>query len=201
MSAIVSHLFAIFIRLGGLGLLILGLLDDSFLFMPLGNDLLMVALTARNHRLLPLYAAMASVGSVLGCALIDWISRTGGEAGLDKILSGRELKYVKRKVGNNAGWALAWASILPPPFPFTAFVIGSAAFQYPRKKLLTVVGVGRLVRFFALGLLAITFGEGILRLAKSPGVQTAILALVVISVVGSVLSIVSWIKRSLTARA
>jgi membrane protein YqaA with SNARE-associated domain len=200
MNAIVNHLFAVFIRLGGFGLLILGVLDDSFLFTPLGNDLLMVALTARNHRMFPVYAAMASAGSVLGCLIIDWVSRKGGKAGLDRLLSGRESKYVKRKVENNAGWALAWASILPPPFPFTAFVIGAAAFQYPRKKLLGIVGVGRLVRFFALGLLAIVFGERILRWAKTPGVQIAILALVAISVVGSVLSIVSWIKRSKKAR-
>src|SRR5438876_4802303 len=186
MNAIVNHLFAVFIRLGAFGLLIVGVLDDSFLFTPLGNDLLMVALTARNHRMLPVYAAMASAGSVLGCLLIDWVSRNGGKKGLDKLLSGRELNYVKRKVESNAGWALAWASILPPPFPFTAFVIGAAAFQYSRKKLLGIVGVARLARFFALGLLAIAFGETILRWAKSPGVQTAILALVAISVVGSV---------------
>jgi uncharacterized membrane protein YdjX (TVP38/TMEM64 family) len=67
---------------------------------------------------------MASAGSVLGCAVIEWIARRGEEAGLDKILSGRELNYVKRKVENKAGWALAWASILPPPFPFNAFVMG-----------------------------------------------------------------------------
>jgi membrane protein YqaA with SNARE-associated domain len=201
MNAIVHHLFAVFIRLGSFGLLIVGALDDSFLFTPLGNDLLMVALTARNHHMLPVYSAMASAGSVLGCFLIDWVSRKGGEKGLDKLLSSRESNYVKRKVENNAGWALAWASILPPPFPFTAFVIGAAAFQYPRKKLLGVVGVMRLVRFFALGLLAIAFGERILRWAKSTSVQTAILILVIISVVGSVVSIVSWIKRSRQARA
>ena len=61
--------------------------------------------------------------------------------------------------------------------------------------------MARLVRFFALGLLAIAFGESILRWAKSPAVQIAILVLVAISVVGSVVSIVSWIKRSREARA
>ena len=107
MNVIVNHLFAVFIQLGAFGLLIVGALDDSFLFTPLGNDLLMVALTARNHRMLPVYAAMASAGSVIGCLLIDWVSRNGGEKGLDKLLSGRELNYVKRKVENNAGWALS----------------------------------------------------------------------------------------------
>jgi membrane protein DedA with SNARE-associated domain len=200
MNAIVNHLFAVFIRLGGFGLLLLGTLDDSFLFMPLGNDLLMVALTARNHRLVPLYAAMASVGSVLGCLLIDWVSRKGGEEGLDKLISRRELNYVKRKVEKKAGWALASASILPPLFPFTAFVIGAAAFQYPRTKLLGVVGAARLIPLFALGALAIAFGERIIRWAKIPGVQSAVLVLVVISIGDSVISIVSWIRRGTGAR-
>jgi membrane protein YqaA with SNARE-associated domain len=201
MHAIISHLFVVFVRLGGFGLLLLGVLDDSFLFMPLGNDLLMVALTARNHRMLPVYAAMASAGSVIGCLIIDWVSRKGGKAGLDRILKGRELKYVKRKVENNAGWTLAFASILPPPFPFTAFVIGAAAFQYPRKRLLTIIGAARLVRFFALGWLAILYGRSVLRLARSSAVETAILILVAISIVGSALSIVSWIQRSRQGRS
>ena len=143
---------------------------------------------------------MAAAGSVLGCLFTDWVSRNGGEKGLERVLSGRRLKYVKRKVKDNAGMTLVFASLMPPPFPFTGFVAGAAAFQYPRKKLLGTIAAARLGRFFILGLLAIAFGEHILRLAKTPGVQIAILALVAISVVGSVLSIVSWIKRSKKAR-
>ena len=37
---------------------------------------------------------------------------------------------------DNAGQALAIASLVPPPFPFTAFVMAAAALQYPRKRLL-----------------------------------------------------------------
>jgi membrane protein YqaA with SNARE-associated domain len=198
MNAIVNHLFAVFIRLGPFGLLILGILDSSFLlFLPLGNDLLMVALTARNHRMLPVFAGMATAG----CLLTDWIARKGGEKGLEKIIAGRQLNYVKRKVKDSAGKALAFASLMPPPFPFTAFVAGAAAFQYPRKNLLGTIAAARLARFFVLGALAITFGESILRLAKTPGLQIAILALAVISVVGSVLSIVAWVKRGRKAPA
>src|SRR5258708_38380483 len=145
MNAIVNHLFAVFILLGPFGLLILGFLDSSFLlFLPLGNDLLMVALTARNHRMLPVFAGMATAGSVLGCLLTDWIARKGGEKGLEKIIAGRRLNYVKRKVKDSAGKALALASLMPPPFPFTAFVAGAAAFQYPRKNLLGTIAAAPL---------------------------------------------------------
>jgi membrane protein YqaA with SNARE-associated domain len=201
MNAIVNHLFEVFIQLGPFGLLILGILDSSFLlFLPLGNDLLMVALTARKHRMLPVFAVMAAAGSVLGCLLTDWVARKGGEKGLGKII-GRRLNYVTRKVKDRAGKALVFASLMPPPFPFTAFVAGAAAFQYPRKRLLAMIAVARFARFFVLGALAIVFGERIIRLAKTPGVRIAILAVAVISVVGSVVSVVSWIKRNRQARA
>jgi membrane protein YqaA with SNARE-associated domain len=195
MSAIISHLFAIFIRLGGFGLLILGVLDSSFLFTPFGNDLLIVALTARERHMLPIFAAMATAGSVLGCLLVDWASRKGGEEGLEKIVSGRRLGYVKRKVRNSAAWALALASVMPPPFPFTPIVAAAAAFQYPRKKLLSVIAVFRFIRFLGEGLLAIAFGPQILRLAETLGAQIAILVFVAICIVGSVLTIRSRFKK------
>ena len=39
----------VLMHLGGVGLLIMGVLDSSFLVLPLGNDLLVIALTARQH--------------------------------------------------------------------------------------------------------------------------------------------------------
>jgi len=111
------------------------------------------------------------------------------------------LNYVKRKVKHSAGWALALASLMPPPFPFTPFVAGASAFQYPRGRMFTVIAAARFVRFLAVGSLAIVFGEGILGLAESPWVRTAILALFVICVAGSIFSIVSWIRRGKQAPA
>jgi len=195
MDSILNHLFAVFAGLGAFGLLILGVLDSSFLFMPLGNDLLMVALTVRNHAMLPFFALMAAAGSVLGCWLVDWICRKRGEEGLEKIVSGRRLAYVKRRIGKNAGWALAFASVMPPPFPFTPFVAAAAALQYPRKKLLSVIAVTRFIRFSAVGFLAILFGRQIIRIAASPAVRIGILAIVAIFIAGSCYSIYSWFKR------
>jgi membrane protein YqaA with SNARE-associated domain len=196
MGAIANHLFSFFMRLGGIGLVFLGVLDSSFLFMPLGNDLLIVALTVRSHRMLPVYAALATAGSVLGCLLVDWVSRKRGEEGLERMASPRRLQYVKKKVKDRAGLALAFAALMPPPFPFTLFLAASSALQYPRKKLLSVIAASRLVRFLIVGSLAITFGEEILRLAKTQTVQIAVITLVVVSIGGSLLSIRSWFKKS-----
>jgi membrane protein YqaA with SNARE-associated domain len=196
MGAIANHLFSFFMRLGGGGLVFLGVLDSSFLFMPLGNDLLIVALTMRSHHMLPIYAALATAGSVLGCLLVDWVSRKRGEEGLERMASARRLAYVKKKVKDRAGLALAFAALMPPPFPFTLFLAASSALQYPRKKLLGVIAVSRLLRFVIVGSLAIVFGEQILRLAKTQAVQIAVLTLVVVSIGGSLLSLRSWFKKS-----
>ena len=45
----VRHLLAWLLKLGVFGPLLLGIADSSFLFLPFGNDLLVVILVARNH--------------------------------------------------------------------------------------------------------------------------------------------------------
>jgi len=198
MKHLTKVLLAFFWNLGGPGLLLLGILDSSFLFAPLGNDLLVVAMTARHHSIAKMlyFAAMSTIGSVLGCLLIDLVFRPAGEKGLEKHLSRRRLDYVKRKVTNNAVWALIVASIAPPPFPFTPFVMATAALQYPRAKMLIVTGIARMFRFTILGVLAYSYGARILKWADSDVVQGVLIGLVVLCVIGSIVSVVGWIKRS-----
>jgi membrane protein YqaA with SNARE-associated domain len=193
-----TAIFAFVMKFGGIGLLVLGVLDSSFLIAPWGNDLLVIALTAR-HPSIPymLYCAvMSTAGSVLGCLLIDLTLRPLGAKGLERHLSKRRLGRIQKKVGQNAALALSVASLAPPPFPFTAFVMAAAALQYSRKRLLAVVGASRMVRFTLVGALALRFGESILRWGKNPIAQGVMAGLVVFSIVGSVASVYGWIKRS-----
>lgn len=198
MKHFTGALLTVFWKMGAPGLLVLGILDSSFLFAPLGNDLLMVALTARN-RSIPLmfyYAAVSTAGSVLGCLLVDVVFRKAGEKGLERHLSKRRFEYVKRRVTANAAWALAIASIAPPPFPFTPFVMAAAALQYPRKRLLIVTGASRLVRFTVLGTLACLYGRRILKWAETDVVQWFLIGLVAVCTIGSIVSVAGWVRRS-----
>ena len=95
-------LFLFFLHIGAFGLVILGILDSSFLFLPFGNDLLLVVLTARHHENLPLYVLAASVGSATGVLLLDLVCRKGGEEGLKKMVSPKRLDYLKKKMSQNA---------------------------------------------------------------------------------------------------
>jgi membrane protein YqaA with SNARE-associated domain len=193
-----SVLFALVIKFGGIGLLVLGVLDSSFLIVPWGNDLLVIAMTARHPSLpyMVYYAAMSTVGSVLGCLLIDLTLRPLGAKGLERHLSRRRLERVRKKMGKDAGVALAVASLAPPPFPFTAFVMAAAALQYSRKRLIAVVAATRMIRFTLIGALAMRFGERILKWGANPVAQGIMVGLIVVSIVGSVVSVYGWIKRS-----
>jgi len=198
MRHIAQVLGIFFWRLGGPGLLLLGILDSSFLFAPLGNDLLVVAMTARSHSVASMlyYAFMSTAGSIVGCLLVDVLLRRAGEKGLENYLPPKRLDYVKCKVGKNAAWALVLASILPPPFPFTPFVMAAAALQYPRGRMAAIVGVARMVRFTTLGALALWFGQSILQWVQAPALQWCLIGLIVICTVGSVISVAGWIRRS-----
>ena len=202
MKELTQVLLGLIRQSGGAGLLVLGILDSSFLFAPLGNDLLVVALTAhaRSVPRMLYYAGMSTVGSVLGCLLVDVVFRKAGEEGLEKHLPKSRLAFVRKKVMKSAAWAIALASIAPPPFPFTPVIMAASALQYPRKKLLAVVGVVRMIRFSVLGVLALLFGRRILNWGESPVVQDAIFALLVLFVIGSTLSVYGWIRRSRSYR-
>jgi membrane protein YqaA with SNARE-associated domain len=176
---------------GGLGLLTLGAFDSSPLVVPIGNDLLVLALSARYHERMLYYAAMATAGSLIGCFATDWISRKS-ESGQKKFVSGKHLDYIRKQVEKRAGWTLVAASLMPPPFPFTAFVAAAAAFRYPRNKLLSLVGAGRFVRFAIEGALAIHYGRWIIKQAESPLLEHVMIALIVISIGGSAFSIYRW---------
>src|SRR5579862_9716849 len=122
MRAFFRPLFTLLLHAGGLGLVILGIFDSSFLFVPFGNDLLLVILTARHHEYFPLYVVAASLGSAIGVFLLDLVCRRGGEEGLKKMMSRRRHDYLKRKMSQNAAVAIVVACLTPPPFPFTAVI-------------------------------------------------------------------------------
>lgn len=180
--------------MGALGLLLLGVLDSSFLFLPLGNDLLLVALTARHHTELPLFVAMAAAGSTLGCLIIDLTARKGGKAGLQKFLSSRRLKSIEEKVEKGVPAALLVGTLAPPPFPFTTTVAVAAALNYPRAKMLSLIAAGRAVRFTIIGLLAISLGRHILRITTTPEFEWSMGVFIAVCAIGSAVSIYKLLR-------
>src|SRR3954463_12205987 len=97
----------------------MGVLDSSFLFLPFGNDLLIVGLVARHHQALIIYVLAAACGSTLGVLLLDLVARKAGEEGIERVAGPKRFEYLKRKIGEKGGRAIVLGSLAPPPFPFT----------------------------------------------------------------------------------
>ena len=192
----VRHVFRIILRIGWAGPLVLGVADSSFLFLPFGNDLLLVVLIARNHAVAWKYAPIAAAGSVAGIILLDLVCRRGGEAGLEKMVDKPRFDSLKGQIDKRAAYAVAVACLAPPPFPFTAVIAAASAFQYPRRKLLSVAFVSRLVRFSIVAALALLFGRQVLSVVKSNAFFWAMIVFSVLYVVGSVFSVAGFIRRS-----
>src|SRR5262245_21265523 len=99
-----SHtLFRFLRRLGLLGLFLLGVADSSFLFLPFGNDVLLITLASRHPSNWLSYALAAAVGSVVGCLLVDLVARKGGEEGLERLLDARRVEKLKAKLATKRG--------------------------------------------------------------------------------------------------
>jgi membrane protein YqaA with SNARE-associated domain len=194
--SILRHFLAWLLQLGVLGPLLLGIADSSFLFLPFGNDLLIVILSVRSPAHLPLYVLTAAIGSTLGVLLLDLVCRKGGEEGLKKMMKPGRLAYFKRRMSNQAGIAIGLACLAPPPFPFTLVIASASAFAYPRQRLLGLVFVARAVRFTIVGLLAIRFGRDILRIANAPETTWIMLGFILLCLIGSAFQIMRWVRRS-----
>jgi len=55
------ELLTYFLQLGALGIVLVSIADDSFLFLPVGSDLLTVILVARHHEKFLLYVLAGAV--------------------------------------------------------------------------------------------------------------------------------------------
>ncbi len=172
----------------------MGVMDSSFLFLPFGNDLLVVLFVARNHDGWPFYVVSAVCGSTLGVFFLDLVARKAGEAGIQKLAGEKKFNALKKRFEKHGAWGLAVACLLPPPFPFTMVVAVTSALGYPRLKLLGTVAASRAVRFTALSMLAIFYGRGILHIMNTPEFKWTIIVFAFLCVIGSILSVMKWVK-------
>src|SRR6185503_1761339 len=145
--------------LGGTGLFAIAYLDSSFLSFPEVCDALIVLLTVSHRERMIFYALVTTLGSVAGCYTLFLAGRKGGEAFLRK-------RFHERHVDRALGWfrrhgilSVLVPSLLPPPMPFKIFVLAAGVSGMRPVDFLIAVGLGRGLRFFGVGLLALWKGQ------------------------------------------
>jgi membrane protein YqaA with SNARE-associated domain len=174
------------------GLVLLGALDSSLVFfLPLGIDFVVILLAARRPDMFWLYAILATVGSVIGAAGTFWIGRKVGEHGLSRLVKPSRLARIQKRVGNSAAVTIASLAIIPPPFPFTAFVLTSGAWHVNAWTFFVTLAGVRTVRFLAESALAAYYGRGLLSWMESPTFKVTVGAMAAIAIVGTIVSAIA----------
>ena len=100
--------------MGVFGLFLLSALDSSFLVLPFGNDLLLIALVSSNRGSLVwlVYVVVSAIGSVVGVLIVDLLMRKMGEKGLERFVSQKRVEKLKQKLENKAGITVFIARVI-----------------------------------------------------------------------------------------
>src|SRR5688572_1870571 len=160
--------------LGGVGLFIVAALDSSFLSFPQVNDLLIIFLSTRNPLLMPYYAAMTTAGSLLGCFALYSVAWRGGEMFLRRRFSTARVERALALYQRHGLLAVIVPALLPPPVPFKIFVLLAGAAKVSPWKFALAVVIGRGIRYFGQGYLAVLYGERAAALVQQHGTTVGI---------------------------
>ena len=180
-------------RMGGPGLVVLGVADNSVIPLTGSMDVLTIWLAARHLHPWPYYAAMATIGAVIGGYITYALARKGGKETMERKLSKRRAKQFSRAFERWGFFAVAIPALLPPPFPFVPFLIVAGAMQYSRAKFLGALTLGRAVRYAIAAYLGFHYGTHILRFF-SHYYKPAMAILIGLAVIGTVMSIVQYFR-------
>lgn len=167
--------------LGAPGLFLISFLDSSVLTFPVINDLLLIELSIQHPSRMPVYATMATLGSVLGCVLLFFIARKGGE-GVFRRKAGARAETIRRVVEQNGFGGMLIAALLPPPTPFKFFVLAAGVFQVPLASFSAAIALARIFRYFGVGYLAVRYGSQALPYVARHKLQVVAIAVVVVVV-------------------
>jgi len=171
-------------ELGGVGLFIMAALDSSFLSFPQVNDIIIVYLSTKTPALMTYYAGMSTAGSLLGATALYALGRRGGGTFLRQRFKADLVDRLLRLYARFGLLTLLVMALLPPPTPFKLLVLLAGTSGLAPWRFLLAVGLGRGVRYFGTGYLAVLYGEQALDLLQQYGTQTAIALAVSVLVAG-----------------
>lgn len=186
-------------ELGGLGLFVIAALDSSFLSFPQVNDLLVLYLSTKYPERMPYYAGMTTLGSLAGCFALYAVARKGGEVFLRKRFSAGRVDSGKAIYQRFGLLAVLVPALLPPPTPFKIFVLMAGIAGVAPWRFGLAIAIGRGVRYFGQGYLAVRYGEQAGVLVREHG-STAGLVLAGLVLVGAVVYYASRRQRSQPSR-
>ena len=92
--------------------------------------------------------------------------------------------------------ALALLDLIPPPFPFTPFVLAAGALEVDTRMFFVTLAACRLLRFGLEAALAIVYGRSILAWLDSPLFHDIVAFFIFLAVVLTTMSIVKIVRST-----
>lgn len=159
---------AVFRHLGASGLFLLAVLDSSPLPTFGGPDILIAILAASHADPWYEYVAATVAGSIVGAWLTYRLAHRAGSAYLQKKFGQGKVSTVLHVFEDWGTGILAASTAVPFPFPTSMFFAAAGASNYPINRFLTVVAIGRTVRYTAIALVADHYGRHFVRVLRHP---------------------------------
>jgi membrane protein YqaA with SNARE-associated domain len=174
------------------GVFALAALDSTFFFtLPLGIDAVVVILAARRGVYFWLTPLLATAGSLVGAAVTYWTGMKIGEAGLKHVCPPKRLARLQRRLKGSAA-TLAALDLMPPPFPFSVFVLGAGAMKVDKRKFFLTLTCCRLVRFGVEAVLGLRYGQRALAWVQSDVAERIVAGVVLLALIVSVISLLRF---------
>ena len=181
------------VRLGGPGLLLLGIADNSVVPLTGSMDVLTIWLAASHRPWWPFYAAMATLGAVIGGYITYGLARQGGREALEHKLSQEKVRKITQRFERWGFGAVAVPALLPPPFPMVPFLLAAGAMQFPRKKFLSALALGRGIRFTIVAGLGAIYGRHIVAFFRQY-YAPALLILIGLAIAGGMVTLLGYLR-------
>jgi membrane protein YqaA with SNARE-associated domain len=153
------NIWTVLKKLGGPGLIVLGIIDSSAVPVPGSQDLLTIILSTVHRDLWLYYALMATAGSVAGGYLTYRLGKKGGTEAFESRVPAKKLEKVDKTFEKWGFGSVFLGAILPPPFPMVPVIVAAGALQYPAKKFLAALGLGRALRFTVVAYIGSIYGQ------------------------------------------
>jgi membrane protein YqaA with SNARE-associated domain len=176
------------LALGGPGLFIVGFLDSSFLSLPEINDLLLIWMVTQHKSRMLYYAASSTLGSVAGCLVLYYVGRKS-EEWVARRFSAARMERAMKTFQRYGVMAVLIPSLLPPPAPFKVFVLLSGIAGISVTRFAAAIAIGRGIRYFVEGLLALWYGDRAIEFIRANGrpVALSLVALLAVATAAYVL--------------
>jgi membrane protein YqaA with SNARE-associated domain len=183
MGRFFSRVQAIALALGAPGLFLVTFLDSSFLSLPEATDLLLIWMVVQHKNRMVLYAATAVAGSVAGCLALYYVGRKGGDALVRSRFNSGSVDRALATIQRYGVLAVLIPCLLPPPAPFKIFILLAGVAGISVGRFAIAIAIGRTIRYFAEGLLAVRYGDRAIEYVHANG-RTVSLALVGVILAG-----------------